>query len=124
MKFTRGTLNWAAGTTLTLRLRDPRRKAVAFIYRMGQAIPTLMQRFNDEYRIRNAESVVDGRTSLYLPVANPHYEHPYTDTTPVELEVQLQAAVPQWCIVEARTYNSTRSETTATTPAGWKRVSS
>ncbi|NWF82645.1 MAG: hypothetical protein HXY18_02305 [Bryobacteraceae bacterium] len=97
LKFTRTTLKWAAGTTLTLRLRDPNRKAVAFVYRTGSGpAPVLMQRFTDEYRIANAETLVDGRTALYILIANPHYESPYTGTTSIELEASTETLWPRY----------------------------
>ena len=96
LKFARSTLKWASGTRLILRLRDPNRKAVGFVYRLGQRDPILMQRFTDEYRIENAETLVDGRTSLYIVIVNPFNKRPYTGTTPIELEVTTQGLLPQY----------------------------
>jgi hypothetical protein len=101
VKFTRATLNWAPNTTLTLRLRDPNRKAVAFVYRMGQVQPVLMQRFTEEHRISNAETLVDGRTSLYILIANPHYDSPYNGSTSIELEVSTEPLWPRYDYVSA-----------------------
>ncbi len=115
VRFDAGKLNWGAGTTLVLRLRDPNRKAVAFLYRPAGATYTLIQRFDQEYRIANAETVARSSAHLYLLLVNPRAERPYTSRTKIELEVEVLSAIPPFTQVSVSLDNRTRSATVA----GW-----
>lgn len=108
IRFDAAKLNWAAGTTLVLRLRDPNRKAVAFVYRRSGATHALMQRFTDEYRIADAESVARSSPYLYILLVNPRAQRPYTGRTRIELEAEVLSSIPAFRHVAVRVQNRTR----------------
>lgn len=108
IRFDSAKLNWAAGTTLVIRLRDPNRRAVAFVYRRSGATHTLMQRFTEEYRIANAETVARSNPYLYILLVNPRAERPYTGRTRIELEAEVLSAIPRFRRVTVSLSNRTR----------------
>lgn len=96
IRLDRAKLNWPAGTTLVLRLNDPHKQAVAFVYRPSGSTYSLMQKFDQEYRISNAETLVSPGGHLYILLVNPRAERPYTGITQIKLEGEVLPAIPQY----------------------------
>lgn len=108
IRFEAAKLNWAPGTTLVLRLRDPNHKAVGLVYRLSGATHALMQRFTEEYRIADAATVARSNPYLYILLVNPRAERPYTGQTQIELEAEVLSAIPPFRRVTVTVKNRTR----------------
>lgn len=81
--------SWAAGTNVTVELKDPNKDAVSLVYKLkGTTLTSLGYHYDGgSFTVPNAETFAKDGTSLLIVVANGRAVSPYAATTPISLSV-------------------------------------
>jgi hypothetical protein len=83
---------WDTGTKLTFLFTGPANDAVAYLYRFIAGKGWVYQAdVKSTYEVANAEQLAKDGARFFFLVANGHAERPFTGTTPITLEVRIDA---------------------------------